>query len=130
MGISLSAIKRAVAAAEVLLIFPAALFVTGLFVRDLQPQPFEPAHTAERVVMWYAARPWTLWVLLIALPFAVLVIGWATLIRSWKDDAELRQAARHTLATIRAHLATLFVAAATLTAGGILGMVAIHMLTD
>jgi len=44
--------KRAIAAAELVLIFPAALFMTALFVRNLQPQQFEPAHTAQRIVSW------------------------------------------------------------------------------
>jgi hypothetical protein len=127
----MNTLKRAIAATELLLIFPAALFMTALFVRNLQPPQYEPAHTAERIVTWYAVRPRVgLWVLLIALPLAVLVTGCVTLLRSWSDDAELRQAARHTLAAIRAHLATLFVAAATLTAGGILVIVALHVLTD
>lgn len=124
-------IKRTIAALEVLLIFPAVLFITSLFVRNLQPLQYEPAHTAQGIVMWYAARPHVgLWVLLIALPFAVLVIGCATLLRTWNDDAELRQAARQMVAAIRVHLATVVVAAATLTAGGVLAIVAVHSLTD
>jgi hypothetical protein len=123
--------KRTIAATEMLLIFPAALFMTALFVRNLQPQQYEPAHTAQRIVTWYAARPRLgLWVLLIALPLAVLVSGCGTLLSRWSDDVELRQAARQTLAAIRAHLATLLVAGATLTAGGVLAIVALHMLTD
>jgi hypothetical protein len=47
------------------------------------------AQTAQRVVMWYSARQWTLWVLLITLPFAVLVTGFVTLARNWRDDLEL-----------------------------------------
>jgi hypothetical protein len=127
----MNTLKRAIAATELLLIFPAALFMTALFVRNLQPLQYEPAHTAQRIVTWYAVRPRVgLWVLLIALPLAVLVTGCATLLRSWNDDVELRQAARHTLAAIRAHMATLFVVAATLTAGGVLAIVALHVLTD
>ncbi len=127
----MNTIKRTIAATELLLIFPAVLFMTALFVRELQPLQYEPAHTAQRIVTWYAVRPRIgLWVLLIALPFAVLVIGCATLLRIWNDDVELRQAARQTLTVIRAHLATLFVAAATLTAGGVLAIVAVHSLTD
>ena len=123
--------KRAIAATELLLIFPAALFMTALFVRNLQPLQYEPAHTAQRIVTWYAARPRIgLWVLLIALPLAVLVTGCGTLLRRWSDEVELRQATRQTLAAIRAHLATLLVAGATLTAGAILAIVALHMLTD
>src|ERR1700674_3970317 len=110
-------IRRAIAAAELLLIFPAVLFMTTLFVRNLQPQQYEPAHTAERIVTWYAVRPRVgLWVLLMALPLAVLITGCATLLRSWNGDVELRQAARQMLAAIHAHLATLIVGVATLTA--------------
>jgi hypothetical protein len=123
--------KRAIAATELLLIFPATLFMTALFVRNLQPLQYQPAHTAERIVTWYAVRPRIgLWGLLIALPLAVLVTGCGTLLRCWSDEVELRQATRQTLAAISAHLATLLVAGATLTAGGVLAIVALHMLTD
>jgi len=123
--------KRAIAATELLLIFPAALFMTALFVRNLQPLQYEPAHTAERIVTWYAVRPRIgLWALLIVLPLAVLVTGCATLLRRWSAEVELRQATRQTLAAISAHLATLLVAGATLAAGGVLAIVALHMLAD
>jgi hypothetical protein len=124
-------IKRTIAATELLLILPAALFMTALFVRNLQPPEYEPAHTAGRIVTWYAVRPRVgLWVLLMALPLAVLVIGCATLLRSWNHDVELRQAARQALAAMRPQLATLIIAAATLAAGGVLAIVAVHSLTD
>lgn len=123
--------KRALAATELLLIFPAVLFMTALFVRNLQPLQYEPARTAERIVMWYAARPHLgLWVLLIALPLVVLVTGCGAVLRSWSDDVQLRQATLQTLIAIRAHLAALLVAGATVTAGGVLAIVALHVLTD
>ena len=123
--------KRTIAATELLLIFPAALFMTALFVRNLQPLQYQPAHTAERIVTWYSVRPHIgLWGLLIALPLAVLVTGCCTLLRNWSDEVELRQATRQTLAAISAHLATVLVAGATLTAAGVLAIVALHMLTD
>jgi hypothetical protein len=123
--------KRTIATAELLLVFPAVLFMTALFVRNLQPQQYEPAHTAQQIVTWYAARPRVaLWGFLIALPLAVLAAGCGTLLRGWSNDAELRQAARRTLADVRAHLAMLLVAGATLAAGGILAIVALHLLTD
>jgi hypothetical protein len=129
--VDMNRIKHAIAALELLFIFPATLFMTSLFVRNLQPQEYEPARTAERIVSWYAARLHLgLWVLLIALPVAALGLGCATIVRSWSADAELRHSARQTLALIRLHLATLVIAAATLTAGGILGIVALHMLAD
>ncbi len=122
--------KRAVAAGQLLLIFPAVLFMGALVVRELQPLQNEPAHTAQRVVMWYSARMWTLWVLLITLPFAVLVTGCVTLARIWPDDVELLQAAQQTLARIHADRALLFVAATTLTATAVLAIVAMHMLAN
>jgi hypothetical protein len=123
--------KRLVAAAETLLIFPAVLFMTALFVRELQPQQFEPARTAQRIVTWYASHPPIgLWVLLIALPLAVLVTGGAMLLRTWTGDAEVRQAAFQALTAIRAQQAILLILVTTLTAGGVLAIVALHMLSD
>jgi len=126
----LSTVRGTIAATQLLLISPAALFMTALVVRNLQPQQYEPAHSAQQIVAWYAARPWTLWVMLMAMPFVVLVTSCATLLRSWHDDAELRQATRQTVATIRAHLAVLFVAVAMVAAAGVLAIVALHSLAD
>ena len=123
-------VKRAIATTELLLISPAALFMTALFVRNLQPLQYEPARTAQQVVMWYARRQWTLWVLLIAMPLGVLVIGCATLLRDWKGDVELLHGVGQTLAEFRAHGATLLVAATTLSAGGVLVIVVLHMLAN
>jgi ABC-type Fe3+ transport system permease subunit len=122
--------RAAAAAVLLLLVAPGALFMTALVVRELQPQVHEPAHSAQRIVMWYAARPWTLWVLLRALPLAALIIGGAALTRVWRDDADLRGAAGRTAAAIRAHLPTLLIAAATLAAAGILAVVMVHALLD
>src|SRR5579864_1531218 len=125
------AIKRTIAAAELLLVFPAVLFMTALFVRNLQPQQYEPARSAQRIVVWYSARPHVgLWLLLIAMPLAVLLIGCGTLLRSWTSDLQLRLATLQTLAAVRAHLSTLLIAAATAAAGAILAVVALHVLTD
>jgi hypothetical protein len=119
------------ASVELLLISPAGLFMTALFVRNLQPQQYEPAHTAQQIVMWYAARTQTgLWLFLMALPVLVLLVGCATLWRQWHNDAELRTAARQFLALTRTHLATILVASASLAAVGVLGIVAVHALTD
>lgn len=120
---------RAVAAAQLLLIFPAVLFMGALVVRNLQPLQNEPAHTAERIVMWYAVRQWTLWVLLLALPLAVLVTGCIMLPRNGSKDMQLSRAAQ-TLAAIHTHRAMLLIAAMTLTAGAILAIVVIHMLAN
>jgi hypothetical protein len=120
-------IKRAVATAQLLLIFPAVLFMGALVMRELQALQNETAPIAQRVVMWYSGRVWTLWVLLIALPIAVLVTGCVTLARNWSDDMKRPQTTKQMLAAIRADRAMLFVAATTLTAGAILAIVALHM---
>ena len=119
--------KRTLAAAQLLLMFPAILFMGALVVRQLSPLQDEPAHTAHRIVMWYAERVWTLWALLITLPLAVLVIGCITLLRSWSNILEQPHRAQQVLAAIHADRAMLFVATMTLTAGVILAIVATHM---
>ena len=127
----MNTLKRTTAATELILVLPAALFMTALFVRNLQPPQYEPTHSANRLVDWFAARPLLgLDVFLIAMPFAALVIGFATSLISWRRDAELRQVALETLAAVRAHLATLFIALATVMAGGFLTIVAVHMITE
>jgi len=60
----------------------------------------------------------------------VLVIGCTTLLESWNDDGALRQAAWQTLGAVRAHLATVLIAAATVAAGGVLALVGLHMLAN
>ncbi|MBV9155057.1 MAG: hypothetical protein JO097_02270, partial [Acidobacteriaceae bacterium] len=86
--------KYALPTTELLLIFPAALFMTALFMRNVQPVQYEPAHTAQQIVNWYAARPRIgLWIFLCALPFTVLVTGCATLLRRWTNQPDLRLAA-------------------------------------
>jgi hypothetical protein len=126
----MNTIKRPIAAMELLLLSPAALFMAALVVRRLQPLLAAPAETAQAIVQWYAGRVWTLWVLLIALPLAVLVTGGAALWRGWKEDDELRQALRRPFAAVRAHGAAFFVAATTLSAGVFLAIVALHMMAN
>jgi hypothetical protein len=121
---------RVIAALELVLIFPAALFMNAIVVRNLGPLQYKPAQTAQRIVIWYSVQMWTLWVLLLALPFAVLVTGCAALLRFSNRDAELPNSARQSLAVVCAHPAALFVAATTLTAAGILVIVVLHMLAN
>lgn len=124
-------VKHAIAILELLLVFPAALFMTALFVRNIQPAPYQPAESARRIVQWFSARPHLgLAGFLIAMPFAAFVIGFATVLRSWASDGEFRHDMLATLAAVRAHLAKLLIAGATLMAGGILAIVAMHMITE
>jgi hypothetical protein len=120
-----------IATAEVLLISPTVLFLTSLFVRNLQPVQYEPARTAQRIVDWYAARPHIgLWEFMIGLPLVVLVTGAATLLRNWTREAELRETARTMLSIVKCNWPTLLIATATVAAGSALGIVALHLLTD
>jgi hypothetical protein len=95
--------KRSIAALDLLLILPAAIFMLSLAVRHLAF-----ARDAQRIVMWYAGRGWTLWILLIALPLIVLVTGGLALLRE------------------RSRL----LAAETAMAGVFLGIVAVHMMMN
>jgi hypothetical protein len=121
---------RFVAVLELLLLFPALLFMGALVVRELQPLQYEPAHSAQQLVMWYAGRMWTLWLLLLALPLTVLVTGCATLAHSWNRETALPDGARQLPRIARAHFATLLVALTTLAAAGILAIVILHMLAN
>jgi len=122
--------KRALAAAQILLMFPPILSMAALLVRRLSLLHHLPPYTAQRIAMLYSSWLWTLWVLLIALPFAVLVTGCVTFLRSWSLDPGLPQRLRQGLAAIHADRAMLFVAAMTLTAGVVLVIVAMHMLAN
>ena len=95
----MTTLRRAIAITELTLIFLAALFMIALFMRSA----FHPANAAEAIVTWYSGRMWTLWVLLLTLPFAVLVIGCSTLLRSWRDYDAFRRAAGQTLALPARH---------------------------
>lgn len=120
--------RRVIAATQALLIFPAVLFMCALILRQMSPLQHEPAQTSQQIVMWYAARMWTLWVLLITLPLAVVVTGCLTFLRSWSKDRELpRNVQEWSSVTILADPVMLFVGALTLTAGVILAIVAVHM---
>ena len=113
--------KPAVAAFQGLLIFPALLFMGALGARNLPQSGL--AQNAQRIVMWYAARQWTLWTLLIALPMAVLVVGGLTLLSSRNSVVERRP-------PIPSHVASRFVATATFLAGGGLAIVVLHMMAN
>ena len=102
-------LTRFVAAMQLALIFPAALFMTAVLVGAGAAPQYDLARIAQRIVMWYSARMWTLWLLLLALPFAVLASGAVMLLRGWNRDVPPE--ARQSLATmIPALLATLLVA--------------------
>lgn len=123
--------RRSLAVLELLLVFPAMLFMAALFARSIQPIDYEPARTAQRIIDWYASSVHIgLWLLLIALPLTVLSIGATTLMRAWRRDRTFRDAALQMFSVIRAHAAMLLIACATFASGGILAVVALHLMTD
>lgn len=119
-------IKPALAILELLLVLPAALFMTALFLREVQPL----AQTG-RLVDWFSHHLILgLYVFLIAMPLAALVAGCAITLRSWRGDTEFRRDTLAIFATARARWAALLVAVTTLMAGGILALVAMHLITE
>ena len=110
---------------DFVLLFPAALFMAALIARNLPLHAM--ATSAQQIVMWYAARLWTLWVLLLALPFAVLTTGGVVLSRDW---AQMPNAARQRLALIWGEPMHLLLVGVTFTAAGILVVVVLHMLAN
>jgi len=128
---SMKTILRPLAALELLFVSPSVLFMSALFARSIQPLQYEPAHTAQRIVDWFASRPHLgLWVLLIMLPVAVVIIGLVTLRREWHSNQELRIETLRAIGFIRSQASSVLIAGATATAGGILAIVALHVLTD
>src|ERR1700692_236127 len=122
--------KRALAAAHLLLISPAVLFLVAVVVQGLQPLQKEPAHTAHNIVMWYAERMWTLWVLLLALPLSVLISGCISLLQGSSAGSQVASLAQKTIAALRPAAARTSVAVTTVTAAIILGIVILHMLAN
>ena len=121
---------RVVTGMQLALIFPAILFLTAVLVGAGDPPQYELARVAQRIVTWYSARMWTLWLLLLILPLAVLAAGCVTLSGSWNRAVELPVAARPAPAMLPAPVATLFVAGTTFTSAGVLAVVVLHMLAN
>jgi hypothetical protein len=118
---------RTIAFLQLMLIFPAALFMASLVVRSLGPLRYELAHTAQQIVMWYAERLWTLKVLLFALPCMALLTGSVTL-RSRNRGTEQHDTQR-SLASDRPGWPMRLVSVTTVASAGILAIVGFHALT-
>jgi hypothetical protein len=114
---------RLAAGLQAALLFPALLFLTAVLVGTGDPPQYELVRVAQGIVTWYAARMWTLWLLLLILPLAVLAGGCLTLLRSSNQAVELPVAAA-------APVATFLVAGTTFTSAGVLAVVVLHMLAN
>ncbi len=122
--------KRALAVAHLLLISPAVLFLVAVIMQRLQPLQRAPAHTAQQLVMWYAERMWTLWILLLVLPLSVLISGCMSLIKDSSLTAQAASLAQKVLAAPRPAVARTSIAVTTVTAAVIIGIVILHMLAN
>ena len=120
--------KRALAAAHLLLISPAVLFLVAVIVQRLQP--LQPAYAAQHIVMWYAERMWTLWILLLALPLMVLISGCVSLLQDSSSSVQVVSLARRALAALHSSGARTTIAVTTATAAVIVGIVILHMLAN
>jgi hypothetical protein len=118
---------RIIAFLQLVLVFPAALFMASLVVRNLGPLKNEPALTAQQIVIWYAGRSWTLQVLLFALPCIVL-FGGCVALRTRNRDTEQRGTQR-SLASSRPYWAVRLATVTTVASAGILAIVGFHVLT-
>jgi hypothetical protein len=113
---------RLLAYIDLVLMLPAVLFLGAVAIRAFQPIQFEPAHTAQLIVDWYAGKVWTLWVLLVSLPLLALILGCASLF--------LNCIALKPSPNIRWNGATITIASETLAAFVILVIVAFHILAN
>ena len=121
-----------VAICEWLLVLPATVFLATAALRMLQPRQYEPARTSWIIFEWTATHVSRLGaaILFIAMPGVVVVAGFATLLRNWRQDPALRHDVAMTLAIVRRHLVIGLLTAAVLLAGTILTAVAVHAITD
>jgi len=122
--------KRALAAAHLLLISPAVLFLVAVLVQRLQLLRNEPAHIAQHIVRWYAERMWTLWILLLAFPLSVLISGCLSLLWDSTAGGQIASLPQKALAALHPVGARTSVAVTTLTAAVIVGVVILHMLAN
>jgi heme/copper-type cytochrome/quinol oxidase subunit 2 len=93
--------RRIIAATQLVLIFPAALFLTAVVARHLQPLQF-----AQEIVTWYSVRYWTLWILLIGLPVTALLNGCIVLLHNSNDETDEGQITKQLFTAIRTELLT------------------------
>jgi hypothetical protein len=126
---------RKLAVLETALLLPAVFFLSSVALRELHLLSGGPASFAGQVVGWYAARMWTLWVLLLALPLVVLGTGCAALLAgraksNANTHAEQPNATPLEVSRRPPSSTRYFLGATTATAGLILTIVVLHMLAN
>ena len=122
----MTAIRRAFAALEWLLVLPAVIFFLSLLLAVVQP-----VLGTGRIVGWYAHHLILgLYVALCGMPVAALAAGSAFMLHDWSGEAGLRQKLLEARGALREVLAPSLIAAAMLTACATLVLVALHLVTE
>ena len=113
-----------------LLVLPATFFLAVGALRWLQPRQFQPARACWIIFEWARTHVTRLdaAVIFLGLPMIALTVGGGTLWREWRKNQALRQDVAGALAILRRQLGTFCLAAAVLLAGGILALVADHLI--
>ncbi len=115
---AMAADRRLLAILQLILMLPALLFMGAVAVR------YAPGlQRVQRVVIWYAGKKWTLWLLLIALPLAAFMLGCGALLGSTARSRTLA-------AAIDARRGIRLVMVRTASAAVVLAIVVLHMLAN
>jgi hypothetical protein len=120
------------AISEWVMVMPATVFLAVAALRLLQPRQYQPARTSWVIFEWTTTHISRLGaaMLFLAMPSLVVVAGCSALLRMWREDQALRHDVVFGLTVIRRHLATGFLAVATLLGGAILALAVAHLITD
>ena len=120
------------AISEWLLVLPATVFLAAASLRLLQPRQYQPARTGWIIFEWTTTHISQIGaaVLFLGMPGLVVVAGCGALLRMWRKDQALRHDVLLGLTVFRRHLATGFVALATLLGAIILALTVAHVITD
>jgi hypothetical protein len=120
------------AISEWVMVMPATVFLAVAALRLLQPRQYQPARTSWVIFEWTTTHISRLGaaMLFLAMPGLVVVAGCSALLRMWREDQALRHDIVFGLTFFRRHLATGFLAVATLLGGAILALAVAHLITD
>jgi hypothetical protein len=120
------------AISEWLLVLPATVFLAAASLRLFQPPQYQPARTGWIIFEWTTTHlsHFGAAVLFLGMPSLVVVVGCGALLRTWRGDDALRRDVLFGLSVFRRHLATGFLAWATLLGAIILALAVAHLFTD
>jgi hypothetical protein len=120
------------AISEWLMVLPATVFLAVASLRLLQPRQYQPARTSWIIFEWTTTHISRLGaaLLFLGMPGLVVVAGCGALLRMWREDQTLRHDAVLGLTVFRRHLATGFLAVATMLGATILALAVAHLITD